>query len=255
MSDVVDKVENKPKPGNALRWVGIVAAVVGGLVAVLARTGDRIDRAFRAMDGDHDGKLVAAEIESFSAQNNDGAVGARGAAFIVSHFDADGDGALSKEEFRAWLEPLKDAAGSGSPADALFQLSDANGDGQVSFDEANAYFSQFGTSAEDLSGITLFLAAFDADHDRILNRTEFEGFAEISQVAARDPAEAMFQITDKDRNGEVAMEEFAALAELSGEEPDTEGAKAVVAQFDRDGNGTLSAEEFSLFTALISGAQ
>ncbi|MFN2643840.1 MAG: EF-hand domain-containing protein [Burkholderiales bacterium] len=193
----------------------------------------RIDRAFTALDQNHDGSIDQTEAQArpWLQQN-------------FSQYDTNHDSKLGKDEFAAAMNAERTArggtrGGAGASADTgrYFDSLDKNNDGNIDPTEAQAVpwlqqnFSQYDMDHNGKLGKDEFAAAMNAQHAA---RGNAPGAAGASSNAA-----SQFDSLDKNNDGGIDQTEAQTLPWL----------QQNFSQYDTNHDGKLGKDEFAAAVA------
>lgn len=176
----------------------LAGITLGGLMSLQTQppsTTDIASRLISGADGDQDGALSLAEVQTALGGNT-----SNGLSSAFAHVDANGDGKLSSEELTAALEAAR-ARGQIRPpppqgsdvAARILGALDANSDGTATLDEITNALGGRG-AGNAASRLTSAFSRLDADGDGKLTAQEiasaFDAFIAAHQRSAGAPAQA-----------------------------------------------------------------
>lgn len=196
-----------------------------------------LNRVFRELDRDGDGRLSAAEAAKCPPLRSL-QLGAAADGQALQQRADDNGGFLSREEFAAFHAErgakafvAGEAAGQATSNRALFELLDTNGDRRL--------------SAEELDAAVEALRSRDFNDDEIISEAELRGArtgddALLARITAAAPA---------------ALGRRSPLVVLEGAAPEAALAQTLLAQYDRDGDGFLACAQPSPEIELTAAAR
>jgi len=216
-----------------------------------------VKKAFAEIDINHDGKVSKEEMsesDTFNQQeidalftlgdaNNDGEIDLEefigvlypivaqallkmtkevsnidDARFLFRQMDSDGDGVLSQEELRKSGTKL-----TGVEIEALFAVGDINSDGELDMNEfinvlcpgATTVISRIASQFSSEKDIIECFNKMDLNHDGKISRCEMMEFSGLND----QEVDAVFDLGDADRDGEIDLTEFIGVMQTSAPVP------------------------------------
>jgi len=130
----------------------------------------------------------------------------------------------------------------------VFDLFDIDKSGNIDLKELVQVFETLGQPMTELEAREL-IAELDKDGDGELSFEEFAAyFQETLDMENEDPEETirnMFSIFDRNADGDISTGEFAAILQKLGSSLTVDDIEAVIDEVDLDGDGQVSLEEFA----------
>lgn len=136
------------------------------------------------------------------------------ARFMFKQMDHDGDGLLSQEEMRKSGTKF-----TRTEIEALFAIGDINGDGEIDIDEfinvmcpgATTMISRIKAQFSGVDDIEANFKNMDLNGDGKISKEEMAEFGKFTQ----QEVEAVFDLGDVDRDGEIDLAEFIGVMQTS----------------------------------------
>jgi Ca2+-binding EF-hand superfamily protein len=185
----------------------------------------RLDRAWATLDTQGTGKVTFAQFERWHRSNRPTSAKDREhqAAFLFKQLDVDNSNSLSLEEMTALLKTMgartKGRTGRRDLA-AAFSEMDADGSGEVGLDEFVAWHNRQHPSTPEhvREKVRYYFDRLDADGGGTLDAEEVSRLAvvlgdHLKSFFSHAKLDAAFAEMDRDGDGEVTVEEFAAWHE------------------------------------------
>jgi len=188
-----------------------------------------IDAIFLLGDSNHDGEIdleefvgvlypVAAQALAKIARQIHNIDDAR---FVFKQIDGDGDGLLSQEEIRRSGTKF-----SAAEIEAIFAIADINGDGEIDVHEfinvmcpgATTVINRIKEQFKSVDEMGDIFKEMDLDGDGKISTEEMMKCGKFNEQEAN----ALFELGDADRDGEIDLQEFVAVMQTSVPVPYTE---------------------------------
>ena len=147
-----------------------------------------VEFAFTIADTNRDNYLNAQEIRDFIYTFGGQDIPLNQVEMAVHYFDADHDGVINRSEWQTW-----NAAGSlaqnptslSQDTDFAFMLADTNGDGFLDAQEIRGFVWNYGGQDVPLDQMQMAVHYFDADHDGVINKAEWETWNNAGSLAQK----------------------------------------------------------------------
>jgi len=148
------------------------------------------------------------------------------ARFLFKQLDKDGDGLLSQEELRKCGTKF-----SAKEIEALFAIGDINSDGEIDLDEfinvmcpaATTVIARISSSFQSTEDIEACFTEMDLNKDGKISRCEMSQYSKLNEQEVN----AVFELGDADRDGEIDLKEFLAVMQTTSPVPYTEGGEMI----------------------------
>ncbi|GKT28178.1 hypothetical protein ADUPG1_000485 [Aduncisulcus paluster] len=126
-----------------------------------------------------------------------------------------------------------------------FDLFDTNKSGTIDFHEFRVAMRALGFDVTKEQATTL-MSEYDRDRTGELTVEDFLSIME-EKIATRDPEEEMaraFALFDDDQTGKISIKNLKRVAKELGEPLTEDEMRAMIEEYDKDGDGEISKEEF-----------
>lgn len=148
------------------------------------------------------------------------------ARFLFHQLDKDGDGLLSQEELRKSGTKF-----SSKEIEALYAVGDINNDGEIDINEfinvmcpaATTVIARISSTFKSMEDIKKCFTEMDANSDGKISRCEMIEYSKLNQQEVN----AVFELGDADRDGEIDLNEFIAVMTTSSPVPYTEAGEVM----------------------------
>jgi len=148
------------------------------------------------------------------------------ARFMFKQLDKDGDGLLSQEELRKSGTKF-----STKEIEALFAVGDINNDGEIDLDEfinvmcpaATTVIARIGANFSSTEDMEACFSEMDLNKDGKISRCEMSQYSKLNEQEVN----AVFELGDADRDGEIDLQEFIAVMTTTSPVPYTESGALV----------------------------
>ncbi|MDK9719845.1 MAG: EF-hand domain-containing protein [Rhodospirillales bacterium] len=212
------------------------------------------EQMFAKADSDSSGAL---SLEEFSAIGQNLPGGNNDSSKVQSRFselDTDGSGDLSDAELEAGKPSMPpdmaqsllslQESNSGTSLTDLFSTADADASGGLSVDEFTELGSLTGNSSASSDQVSQMFSQLDTDGDGEVTQEEMMAGAPPPPPMGGMNGSNPFDEADADASGDLSLEEFTQLGELSGHgEESEEQTSALFNSLDTDGNGVITQAE------------
>lgn len=212
------------------------------------------EQMFSKADSDSSGAL---SLEEFSAIGQNLPGGNNDSSKVQSRFselDTDGSGDLSDAELEAGKPSMPpdmaqsllslQESNSGTSLTDLFSTADADASGGLSVDEFTELGSLTGNSSASSDQVSQMFSQLDTDGDGEVTQEEMMAAAPPPPPMGGMNGSNPFSEADADASGDLSLEEFTKLGELSGHgEESEEQTSALFNSLDTDGNGVITQAE------------
>jgi len=140
------------------------------------------------------------------------------ARFLFKSIDRDGDGLLSQEELRK-----SGTRFTNREIEAIFAVGDINGDGELDVNEfinvlcpgATTVISRISSQFKDAADVEKCFRDMDANQDGKISRDEMMQYSGLNEQEVN----AVFELGDTDRDGEIDLQEFIGVMTTSSPVP------------------------------------